>query len=59
MKIVSHLAPQGGHWRLPDPDREQIEQRLPGVQIAGAGLDVTTPEPLHNVVDKRLGYVAG
>ena len=33
MKVISHLDLQGGHWKLPDRDREQIERRLPGVQI--------------------------
>ena len=34
MKVVAYLALQGGHWKIPDPDREALERRFPGVQIA-------------------------
>ena len=34
MKVVAHLALHGGHWKIPDPDREALERRFPGVQIA-------------------------
>jgi len=34
MKIVAHLALQGGHWKIPEADREALEQRFPSVQIA-------------------------
>jgi phosphoglycerate dehydrogenase-like enzyme len=33
VKVVAYLALYGGHWKLPDPEREQIEARLPGVRI--------------------------
>jgi phosphoglycerate dehydrogenase-like enzyme len=36
VKVVAHLALQGGHWKLPDRDREQLEERLPGVRIVVA-----------------------
>jgi len=34
MKVIAYLALQGGHWKIPDPDREALEHRFPGVQIA-------------------------
>ena len=36
MKIVAHLALQGGQWKIPDPDREALEQRFPSVRIVSA-----------------------
>jgi phosphoglycerate dehydrogenase-like enzyme len=45
LKVVAHLALQGGRWKLPDRDREQIEQRLPGVEIRVAeGADQLSAE---------------
>jgi phosphoglycerate dehydrogenase-like enzyme len=34
MKIVAHLALQGGQWKIPEPDREALERRFPAVRIA-------------------------
>ncbi len=35
MKVVAHLALQGGRWKLADHDREQLE-KLPGVELVAA-----------------------
>ena len=36
MKVVAHLALQGGRWKLPDRDREQLEKRLAGGRLVAA-----------------------
>jgi len=71
VKVVAHLALQGGHWKLPDRDREQLEQRLPGVEIiavdsidrlaaeigdAAVFFGFSFPEPLFEQA-KRLRWI--
>jgi phosphoglycerate dehydrogenase-like enzyme len=46
MKVVAYLALPGGHWRIPDPDREAIERRLPGVRIADVDSDARLAEEI-------------
>jgi len=33
MKVVAHMALQGGHWKLPDADRAALAQRFPEVKL--------------------------
>lgn len=33
MKVVAHMALQGGHWKIPDADRAALAQRFPNVQL--------------------------
>jgi phosphoglycerate dehydrogenase-like enzyme len=40
VKVVAYLALQGGHWKIPDADRDAIERQLPSVRI----VNVDSPE---------------
>jgi len=47
MKIVAHLALEGGQWKIPEADREALEQRYAGLRIVSA----ESLEQLANEID--------